>query len=346
MVARRPSVKNARRLIPFLALFNLACGLVVPVPTPTPLPSTATQTPLPTATATITPDIAATQTIALALTELSYTATPTATVPPEISPEDLIESQRPLPPPAISPGASYELTQEIAISSFGIRFWHNADQPMGFTDIVMIERNGIDSIMIKQASALHPLTGSDLNGDKIPDAVIETYSGGAHCCFGTQVYSLDTEPKLLLKKPESNTGGQFKDLNDDGILEFITYDDIFAYQYCAFAGSPTAKAVLQYDPLTALYIPASPLFSSEYAQDIRKYTETAEKAKPGDYGEWDDTTKCGVLPMTLAYIYSGDLENARSELKRVYPYPDKDAFWDEIMLLIQDSPLYIPKEPQ
>ena len=134
--------------------------------------------------------------------------------------------------------------------------------------------------------------------------------------------------------------------SNDGVYEFITYDDIFAYQYCAYAGSPFVKSILVYDPIQELYQPASPLFPEEYIQEMLTHTETAETATVGERGEWDETTKCSVLPMVLAQIYSGDLETARSELHRVYPYPDADAFWDEIMLQIQDSPLYIAKETE
>ena len=128
--------------------------------------------------------------------------------------------------------------------------------------------------------------------------------------------------------------------------EFITYDDIFAYQYCAYAGSPFVKSILAYDPVQELYLPASPLFPEEYSQEILTQTQAAETATVGERSEWDETTKCSVLPMVLAHIYSGDLETARSELRRIYTYPDVDTFWDEIMLQIQDSPLYIAKESE
>lgn len=337
---------KARRLLPLLAFFTLACGLVVPVPTPTPLPATATQTASPTATFTTTPDLAATETIAVALTRLSYTATPSRTPTPQINPEDMLEEEQLLAPPAVSPGAAYELVEEKLVGAYGIRFWRDLDAPYSFEDILMIEKLGSPSIRIEQASAIELLTGTDINGDGFPEAIIETYTGGAHCCLGTQVYSLGEQPKLILKKPESNTGGQFEDIDNDGIYEFITYDDLFAYQYCPYAGSPFVKSILVYDPVQALYQPASPLFPEEYIQDILINTEAAEKVKPGEYGEWDETSKCGVLPMVLAHIYSGDLETARSELRRVYPYPDVNAFWDEIMLQIQDSPLYVPKEAE
>jgi len=196
------------------------------------------------------------------------------------------------------------------------------------------------------ASAIEPLTGTDINGDGYPEAIIETYSGGAHCCFGTQVYSLGAQPKLILKKPESNAGGQFEDLDNDNIYEFITYDDTFAYQYCPYAASPFVKAILVYDPVAELYLPASPQFPQEYVADILQNTEIAENVQVGEYGEWDETTKCSVLPMVLDHIYMGDLEKAQEELRRVYLYSDVETFWDEIILQVQASPLYVAKETE
>lgn len=339
-------MKIARRFLPFLVLFTLACGLVVPVPTVTPLPATATGTASPTPTFTVTPDLSATETLAVALTELSYTATPSPTSTPELNPDDLLEVEQPLPPPAVSPGVAYELSEEFLIGSYGVRFWQKPESPLGFEDVLLIESNGIASIRIDMASAIEPLTGTDINGDGYPEVIVETYSGGAHCCFGTQVYSLGPQPKLLLKKPESNAGGQFKDLDSDGIYEFITYDDIFAYQYCPYAASPFVKSILVYDSIAELYLPASPQFPEEYTADILRDTEIAETVEVGEYGEWDETTKCAVLPLVLDYIYSGDLETANTELQRVYPFDDANAFWDEIMLQIQDSPLYAPKESE
>ena len=345
--------------LPFMILISLACGLFAPVSPPTPtvapviLTSVAeTESLILTETAlallfTPTPNIPATQTESAAQTATlaaSYTSTPIPSATPEINPNDLVEEEKPTPPPAVSPGGSYQLADELLIGAYGIRYWHNSESPMGFDDIVLIEKTGVQSIRIETASALEPLSGADINGDDYPEVIIETYTGGAHCCFGTQVYSLGEKLTLLLKKPESNAGGQFKDLDGDDIYEFVTYDDLFAYQYCAYAGSPFVKVIMAYDADAQSYLPASPNFPDEYIVDIQNNTEIAESVKPGDYAEWDETTKCGALPLLLDYIYLGDLEKAHEELLRIYPYGDAEDFWDEILLQVQDSPLYIAKE--
>ena len=60
----------------------------------------------------------------------------------------------------------------------------------------------------------------------------------------------------------------------------------------------------------------------------------------GDFGEWDNTTKCAVLPIVLDYLFTGQSEKARSELLCLYPYPDVNDFWTTILETVQVSPLY------
>ena len=355
-------MRRAKLLIPLLIFFSLACGLFAPVSPPTPTLAPAMETSMAEAQSateteaarvalfTPTPDTPATQTEGAAQTATfvaAYTSTPVPSATPEINPNDLVEAEKPVPPPALSPGGSYRLENEILIGAYGIRYWHHTDSPMGFEDIVLIEKTGMESIKIEFASEIVTLTDADINGDGYPDVIIETYTGGAHCCFGTQVYSLGETPILILEKPESNVSGQFQDLDGDDIYEFVTADDVFAYQYCPYISSPMVKVILAYDSKEGRFLPASPNFPEEYADAILSDTKSAErvaKAETFENDEWDETSKCSILPVALNHIYLGDLETARSELDRLYIYDDIDRFWNEVMLMIQDSPLYIAKE--
>ena len=353
---------RAKLLFPLL-IFSLACGLFAPVspPTPTLAPAQETSTEeaqIATATEaarialfTPTPNIPATQTESAAQTSTvvaAYTSTPIPSATPEINPEDLIEEEKPVPPPALSPGENYRLENEILIGAYGIRYWQHKNSTTGFEDIVIIEKTGMKSIKIESVTEIITLVDADINNDGFPDVIVESYSGGAHCCFSTQVYSLlDEEAALILQSPESNMSGQFQDIDKDSTYEFITTDNTFAYQYCPFVSSPFVKVIMTYDSEKEHYIPSSPNFPEEYEVDILRDTENAErvaKAQTYENGEWDETSKCSILPIVLDYIYLGDLEMARSELDRLYIYNDIDSFWNEAMLLIQDSPLYVVSE--
>ena len=354
---------RAKLLFPLLIL-SLACGLFAPVSPPTPTLAPAMETSVAETESAIstqttialsytpTLNIPATQTesaIQTASVIAAYTSTPTSTPIPEITPEDLIEEEKPVPPPALSPGSSYRLKNEILIDAYGIRFWHHTDSKTGFEDLVIIEKTGMESIEIEQASEIVTLTDADINGDGYPDIIVETDTGDAHCCLGTQIYSLGETPILILDKPKSNTEGEFKDLDGDGIYEFITADDIFASKYCPYASSPAVKVIMAYDATEMSYLPSSPNFPDEYNEDIARDTKNAErvsKAETYENGEWDETSKCSILPVALDYIYLGDLEKARSESEKLYIYDDLDEFWNEVMLIVQDSPFYVVKEDE
>ena len=43
------------------------------------------------------------------------------------------------------------------------------------------------------AYTLADLTGTDVNGDGLPDVVVSAWSGGAHCCYSSGVYSVGEE---------------------------------------------------------------------------------------------------------------------------------------------------------
>ncbi len=307
-----------RRLTAFIAVLtfcSFACGLITPVSNPSPGP------------ASVIPDVEVTGTV-FRLPTPTYTPPSLATFPP--------------PPAATAPTADYLLKEERLINGYAVRIWTNPNSQIGFDDILLIETARQTPVRVDMVSALHDLTGSDLNADGSPDLVVETFSGGAHCCFGTQVFSLrPSGATLILQKPESNAGGYFEDLDADGVSEFITYDDSFAYQYCPYAAGVIVKVIMAYDATRDSYLPASPRFPTQYTEEIATNEDRAQYA-PGELGEWDGTNICAVLPLALDYLYQGQPDQAQAEFASRYSGTDTDAKWTEILQVVQSSPLYIP----
>ena len=84
----------------------------------------------------------------------------------------------------------------------------------------------------------------DLDADGEPEVIVDMFTGGAHCCLLTQVFSLqkgaasDLAPSY--SRVEHNfldTGYSFDDLDQDGVAEFVSADGRFAYAISSFAGS-------------------------------------------------------------------------------------------------------------
>lgn len=267
---------------------------------------------------------------------------PSTPVPPPPPTTDTPPAPTAAPPAALPPEPGYLLQEERLINAYAIRLWKNPGDQLGFESILLIETAGQPPVRVDMVSAINDLTGGDLNADGFPDLVVETYSGGAHCCFGTYVYSLRPAlPALILYKPESNAGGYFENLSPDQSSEFVTYDDTFAYEYCPYAAGVTVKVVLAYDPGQDRYLPASPRFPGQYVEDISIHEERARYA-PGELGEWDGSNICAVLPLALDYLYIGQPERAQSEFASRYSGTDVEAKWAEILQAVQSSPLYIP----
>jgi hypothetical protein len=87
----------------------------------------------------------------------------------------------------------------------------------------------------------------DIDQDAIPELIVSTYSGGAHCCTNFTIHawkntqSITTQTGLL-----DGDGGEFKDLDGDGIQEFLTVDNAFLYAFDSYAGSFPPTRIDQY----------------------------------------------------------------------------------------------------
>jgi subtilisin-like proprotein convertase family protein len=89
----------------------------------------------------------------------------------------------------------------------------------------------------------------DLDRDGEPEVLVEFYSGGAHCCFYTDVYRY--LPRRRTYRPTvgfwGDLGARLVDLGLDGRLEFRTSDDRFAYAFTSFAASAFPPRILRFD---------------------------------------------------------------------------------------------------
>ena len=320
--------------VPGILLFAACTLLPTPPPTvPPPTPWAATAMPTPIAASETTPTWTPTSTPVL-----PPTSTP---VPPTATPTTL-PSPSPTAPAVEPPDSAYAIQHEQAVGAYVVRLWHRtAEDGFGFDDVFTLSRGAQLLARVDQVTALGPETASDLTGEGHPDVVVRTYSGGAHCCFSTIVYDLGDAPRVVLETPLSNCDGTFEDLDGDGVFEYVTCDDRFAYAYCAFAGSPAVRVVLRYDPAVG-YVPDSPRFAGTYAGIVVQHRALADSAEPGEMGEWDETIKCGVLPLVLDLLYTGRAQAAWEALVTLYDQPDVSLFWAEVVQSATHSALYVP----
>lgn len=88
----------------------------------------------------------------------------------------------------------------------------------------------------------------DLDSSGTPEVIVTTYTGGAHCCTIYSIYSWqDNEFAKTQTVPLDGGGGQFKDLDGEGNVEFITRDQAFFYAFSSYAGSFPPSLILTFD---------------------------------------------------------------------------------------------------
>lgn len=272
---------------------------------------------------------------------------PTATPVPTATTQPLPPAPTPLPPPPEAPRSTtypdstytHDAALERVVNGYAVRFWRGST---GFIDdnIVTISAVGQLTITLEQAININPLTGTDINANGTPDILVETYTGGAHCCSGLYIYEVNPVAAVQVFYGEpGECGYRVEDIDGNGIYELFTCVQSFAYAYCPYAASPLPPAILDWNPVTVRYRPNSPAYPQVY-QGIPQAIENARSAAPGEYGEWDNTNKCSVLHPVLMQLMSGQTAAAWATFDELYTFEDKATFRAEIEATLFNDPFY------
>ena len=196
-------------------------------------------------------------------------------------------------------------------------------------DVIFSEHDGAFSI---------ELVGDDVNGDGIPDVVLQAYSGGAHCCWTYYVISLGSKPGLI-KKFENNRDAAFFWNKENRRIEIATRDGNFDYfDGLCHACTPFPVVYLRLDGSDLADI--SPSSVDDYDDIISQNQKglTARglrhlrtlKGNPSD-DEGARKTIYRALSIVFAYLYSGRDTQAHQVLQKMWPPFDQERIWNLIL---------------
>lgn len=171
--------------------------------------------------------------------------------------------------------------------------------------------------------------GQDITGNGEPNLVVSQWSGGAHCCFDVYVFSIGDTFRFIDKIEGEHGFVGFKDLDGDGIQEFLGYDWAFAYWNASFAGSPAPEVILRYkDGMYALAsdLMKKPLSEIKSFDEIKIKDEELKKNQCEMGNAWSLNGYCiqsDVWSHMLDLIYGGHHELAWSFLDDIWGSDDK-----------------------
>jgi len=255
--------------------------------------------------------------------------------------------------PRVAPRPGFLFHDQREVGPFQIQRWVAADNPevspSGICECITVVYRGSNRVLIIDPgnsinTAIDPLSGKDINGDKFPELIVSEYTGGAHRCVSTTVYSLSTELNTILKIDSGNCSGEFKDLDHDGKLEFVVCDDAWAYEKCSFAFSPMPTVVLAYNAAKGRYEPDTPHYREYFQSEIAKSMAAAEK-EFADPARNQNLDACTVLGPTLDLMYAGRFEEGVALFRKLYRHADATDLERQTIHKVRSSSLWVPLLP-
>ena len=93
------------------------------------------------------------------------------------------------------------------------------------------------------------LTVRDLDADGEPEVRIDTYTGGAHCCFQTRFFRWlpERQAYAMTFRNWLDAGYRAVNLDRQGAIELLSGDARFGYRFTAFAASPFPVQIWELD---------------------------------------------------------------------------------------------------
>ncbi len=182
-------------------------------------------------------------------------------------------------------------------------------------------------------------TGHDINEDGQPEAVLVSYSGGAHCCWTYHIIGLGKQPGLI-REFENRDTASFEDLGRDGKTEILIRVGDFDFGF----GQDHADSVF---PLMIVQLKGSKFqdvgqrFWRVFQKEISENRARLGKKQLGDFlnsNPYDPNherdysrTKSTILLIVLDHLYAGRHQEARRLLAQLWPAASQEGTWQEML---------------
>jgi hypothetical protein len=161
---------------------------------------------------------------------------------------------------------------------------------------------------------INSLTLTDLDGNGEAEVIVDTYTGGAHCCSVSAIYGWDpaTNQYRHLVQFWGDPGYVLKDLGGQPGQELVSADDRFAYTFCAYVCSAMPVLVYRYENFQLVDVTKDfPLQMRQQDRDLQKTIKQLGRKKA------DRFAVRGMLPALCANLYRlGEGASCEAQLNR------------------------------
>lgn len=168
----------------------------------------------------------------------------------------------------------------------------------------------------------HRITAFQNRAGAAPVVMLQSFSGGAHCCNHVQLAGL-SNGQLRVVDLGSWDGEQIdtpRDLSGDGVADFVFWDQAFLYAFASYAGSYSVPKVLNVVGGRTVDVSTRPAFRPLFAKEARRSGETCRTAEDGE-------ARNGACPAYLAAAArTGQLALAWTDMLAAYDATSQWAF--------------------
>lgn len=234
--------------------------------------------------------------------------------------------------------AQFDIDNQLKLESGGLSFLATYDS-VNFCSYLLVTSKDKGTVM--QADCIErivSLTADDLDADGNAEILMETYTGGAHCCTSLYLGKVSNESFSFTDTVYwGNCGFEIKDLDNDGKKEITGCLDMFAYFYTNFSQSkfPLIIYSLRNNRLEVVNKEHKNRVNAnikEHKTELKEYLKKGFDCAKKVNGKYDVfNTDAGAVQAILAAIVAdyhslGNVQKGYDYVDEVYGCPDKNNF--------------------
>jgi len=121
---------------------------------------------------------------------------------------------------------------------------------------------------------------ADLDGDGEPEVLVDTFSGGAHCCLTARILTWNGTGYTPTDVEYRDVGYALKDADGDGRPELVGQDPVFSTAFTAYAASAFPPLVYRVDH--GKLVDVTRRFPKLVRTDAARLLKDLRKARRGD----------------------------------------------------------------